>query len=230
MHQNVDEIRISTPEEHLDADWALFQSVEAGAPGHLCRCWEATRPVVVVGRNSRDRRPTSSRRPAARTACRVLRRFSGGGAVVLGPGCLNYAVGVVARFAAGAGRRRRQLSVHPRTDRGRAGRRRACRSRAGRDLALDGRKVSGNAQRRGRRALLHHGTLLYDFDRGACGPLSEGAGPPAGLPRGAPARGVHRESAALAETLRARLEAAWRTVPANADTALSLRPARLTYA
>jgi lipoate-protein ligase A len=34
----------------------------------------------------------------------------------------------------------------------------------GTDLAIGGRKVSGNAQRRGRRALLHHGTLLYDFD------------------------------------------------------------------
>ena len=32
------------------------------------------------------------------------------------------------------------------------------------DLVLGDRKVSGNAQRRGRRALLHHGTLLYDFD------------------------------------------------------------------
>jgi lipoate---protein ligase len=36
----------------------------------------------------------------------------------------------------------------------------------GTDLVLQGRKVSGNAQRRGRRALLHHGTLLYDFDPG----------------------------------------------------------------
>jgi lipoate-protein ligase A len=32
------------------------------------------------------------------------------------------------------------------------------------DIVLGTRKVSGNAQRRGRRALLHHGTLLYDFD------------------------------------------------------------------
>jgi lipoate---protein ligase len=32
------------------------------------------------------------------------------------------------------------------------------------DLALDGRKVGGSAQRRGRRTLLHHGTLLYGFD------------------------------------------------------------------
>ena len=32
------------------------------------------------------------------------------------------------------------------------------------DLALAGRKVSGNAQRRGRCGVLHHGTVLYDFD------------------------------------------------------------------
>src|SRR5262249_55637972 len=32
------------------------------------------------------------------------------------------------------------------------------------DLALAGRKVSGNAQQRKRRHLLHHGTLLYAFD------------------------------------------------------------------
>jgi lipoate---protein ligase len=35
---------------------------------------------------------------------------------------------------------------------------------SGTDLAIAGRKVSGNAQRRGRRALIHHGTLLYAFD------------------------------------------------------------------
>jgi lipoate-protein ligase A len=35
---------------------------------------------------------------------------------------------------------------------------------SGTDLAISGRKVSGNAQRRGRRALIHHGTLLYAFD------------------------------------------------------------------
>jgi lipoate-protein ligase A len=32
------------------------------------------------------------------------------------------------------------------------------------DLALVGRKVSGNAQKRTRRALLHHGTILHAMD------------------------------------------------------------------
>jgi lipoate-protein ligase A len=32
------------------------------------------------------------------------------------------------------------------------------------DLAVGGRKFSGNSQQRKRTHLLHHGTLLYDFD------------------------------------------------------------------
>ena len=32
------------------------------------------------------------------------------------------------------------------------------------DLVCAGRKVSGNSQRRTARAVLHHGTLLYDFN------------------------------------------------------------------
>jgi lipoate-protein ligase A len=32
------------------------------------------------------------------------------------------------------------------------------------DLAWQGKKVSGNAQRRTAGVFLHHGTLLYDFD------------------------------------------------------------------
>jgi lipoate-protein ligase A len=93
----------------------------------------------------------------------VLRRFSGGGTVILGPGCLNYALAlplvsqprladVAASFQLLLGRIVTALAVPRLAIEGRT------------DLTLDGRKVSGNAQRRGRRALLHHGTLLYDFD------------------------------------------------------------------
>jgi lipoate-protein ligase A len=37
------------------------------------------------------------------------------------------------------------------------------------DLALGGRKFSGNAQQRKRTHLLHHGTILYDFDLALAG-------------------------------------------------------------
>ena len=160
MHQNVEE-RTRDAEAELAHDRAMFDSVEAGRADVLWRCWESPSPVVVVGRHGTLAEVHESR-------CRehhvpVVRRFSGGGAVVLGPGCLNYAVAlsfvsrpefidVQAGFAMILAAIVEALRVPGLGLAGPA------------DLALDGRKVSGNAQRRGRHALIHHGTLLYDFD------------------------------------------------------------------
>jgi lipoate-protein ligase A len=206
MYQNTDETSRDV-QEHLARDWAMFQSVEAGASESLCRSWQTTRPVVVVGRSSRIAADV------VLDACRedrvpVLRRFSGGGAVVLGPGCLNYAVAlslvsrpelrhVRASFQFILGRIAAALDI---PDLSIAG---------GTDLALATRKVSGNAQRRGRRALLHHGTLLYGFDpRLAVRYLRE----PARRPPYRSGRDHPEFLGTLplsAEVIRARLEAAW---------------------
>jgi lipoate-protein ligase A len=163
MHPETDGTR-EPAQNDLAREWELFQAVETGLAACVWRTWQSPRPVVVLGRHT----------PAADhvivDACRddqvaVLRRFSGGGAVVLGPGCLNYAVAlslvshphlmeVATSFHVILGRIVGSMGV--------AGLHIAGES----DLAVDGRKVSGNAQRRGRRALLHHGTLLFDFDPG----------------------------------------------------------------
>jgi lipoate---protein ligase len=143
-------------------DRALFDAVESGAASFWWRCWQSASPAVVLGRHSIVEVDVDD------SACRddgipLLRRFSGGGTVVIGPGCLNYAIvmsldrwphsidveatfrhilqTLVAAFEVPG------LSIAGRTD-----------------LALNGRKVSGNAQRRGRRAMIHHGTLLHDYD------------------------------------------------------------------
>jgi lipoate-protein ligase A len=161
MHQNLDEPFLSAT-GHLTREWAMFQSVEAGAPGPLVTIWEATQPLVVVGRSGRISEHVHLEACEADDVV-VLRRESGGGTVVLAPGCLNYAVvlslvssphliDVAESFRVILGRVARGLAVPGLSIAG------------GTDLALDGRKVSGNAQRRGRRAVLHHGTLLYGFD------------------------------------------------------------------
>src|SRR5262245_23120804 len=150
------------PQGQLEADWQMFRTVEAGRAPFLWRCWESREPIVVIGRHG------SPSDEAISDNCRadgipIIRRVSGGGAVVLGPGCLNYTVAVsliewgdlidVARsFRVILRGIVEQLDVPGLAVAG------------GTDLALHGRKVSGNAQRRGRTALLHHGTVLYDFD------------------------------------------------------------------
>jgi lipoate-protein ligase A len=161
MQQSREDTSLS-PTEHLARDWRLFQAIESGAPEVGWSIWEAHRPVVVVGRGN----PVDDWVDVG--ACRrdgvdVLRRCSGGGAVVLGPGCLNYAIGlnivsrprlseVATAFRTVLASLVAALQVEGLALAGLA------------DLALDGRKVSGNAQRRGRYGLLHHGTVLYDFD------------------------------------------------------------------
>ena len=89
---------------------------------------------------------------------------SGGGAVVLGPGCIVYSLVL-------------SLEERPRLCDVRASYRAilecviralavpGLETRGSSDLAIGVRKVSGNAQRRGQRALLHHGTLLYRFNQ-----------------------------------------------------------------
>jgi lipoate---protein ligase len=160
MHQTVDRDR--PPGEQLDEDRRLFELVETGAVDSAQRMWECAMPVVVLGRHQPPAAHVLAERCEAE-GVPVLRRCSGGGAVVLGPGCLAYTI------------------VLPMTDRpGLADVSESFREllaafvdalalpgleiRGGQDLAIQGRKVSGNAQRRGRRALLQHGTLLYSFD------------------------------------------------------------------
>lgn len=161
MQQSREDTSLS-PTEHLARDWRLFQAVESGAAEVGWAIWETHEPVVVLGRHNQidDWIDLS--------ACRhdgvdVLRRCSGGGAVVLGPGCLNYAVGLSIvsrpRLAEVAATFRTVLAAFIA-----AFQIEGLMLAGASDLALEGRKVSGNAQRRGRRGVLHHGTLLYDFD------------------------------------------------------------------
>jgi lipoate-protein ligase A len=138
--------------------------LNAGRPTAWLGFWESPRPVVVLGRSGRLEEQVHVR-AAQQLGAPILRRCSGGGAVVLAPGCLNYCLIL-------------PLDQFPELHEVRNGFRvildAVCRSLkieglsvcGGSDLALFDRKVSGNAQRRVRSTLLHHGTLLYNFDAG----------------------------------------------------------------
>ena len=97
----------------------------------------------------------------------VLRRSSGGGTVVIGPGCLLFSLVLDYRLAQGLS----EIVPSARYVLGRV--LKALTPVAGgavvegiSDLAVGGRKFSGNAQQRKRSFFLHHGTLLYGFDLG----------------------------------------------------------------
>ena len=159
------DLTLPTPEENLACDEALLDLVDAGQGRGILRVWESPDYFVVLG-YSRPRH-----RDVHLAACRaagipVLRRYTGGGTVLQGPGCLNFTLAVPIRpggpFATIAGTNRFVAARHQRALAARL--HRPVQHECSTDLALDGRKFSGNAQRRRRRAVLFHGTLLYAFD------------------------------------------------------------------
>ena len=151
------------PASHLACDEVIFRQAEAGRMRECLRFYEIARPTVVLGVGSRWERDVHAD-ACRRAGAAVLRRVSGGGAVLLADGCLNYSL------ALDAGARRVLRGVRSsygwilaRLVAALAARGVRCEPAGLSDVAWSGRKVGGSAQKRGRRMVLHHGTLLYDF-------------------------------------------------------------------
>jgi lipoate-protein ligase A len=172
------DLTLPSPEENLACDEALLDASETqDIPSEVIRFWESSRPYVVVGYANRVQSEVKVEACAER-GVPILRRCSGGGTVVQGPGCLNYSL--VLRIddsgATGSIAGTNQLVMHrirqaiqnvldsqnnlPPDQTG------TVEVLGHTDLTLNRVKFSGNAQRRRRRALLFHGTLLVSFDLG----------------------------------------------------------------
>jgi len=159
---------LTTLDENLALDEALLLAAEAGGGGEVLRFWEWPAKAVVLGAGG------SIAIDVNEAVCRedgvpLHRRASGGGTVLLDRGCLNYTV--VLEYTRAAELRDVTASYQWLLGKVRdALRPVATLEHIGiSDLALEGRKVSGNAQQRKSRILLHHGTLLYAFDASTVG-------------------------------------------------------------
>jgi lipoate---protein ligase len=167
------DVTLDDPAENLALDEALLDQAErAGPNGEVLRIWEPAARLVVVGRSSRIEGEVH--RPFCRhQSIPILRRSSGGAAIVTGPGCLMYAVvldcrrrphlrsiDLAHRFVLGrlAAVLDEALRTHgpPGVDLGVV-------HRGTSDLVVGGRKFSGNSMRVKRDHVLYHGTLLYGF-------------------------------------------------------------------
>lgn len=160
------DLAFQTPAENLACDELLLELSEEGKEGEEClRFWEPNQPFVVLGYSGRILAEVNV------SACQkcsvpIHRRISGGGTVLQGPGCLNYALilnikkrrslASITRSYLYVLERHRRVIKHL-TDKN--------IERAGlSDLALNGMKFSGNSERRGRNFVLIHGTFLLNAD------------------------------------------------------------------
>jgi lipoate-protein ligase A len=159
------ELTLPDPASNLACDEALVELFEARrAPDGLLRIWEPKNHFIVLGHSNRiDSEVDVAACESERLS--IFRRLSGGGTVMQGPGCLNYSLilrngvdiplGIAESFQV-------VLEHHKQCVQEMIG---DCVDIAGvSDLAINGRKFSGNAQYRKRRFTLVHGTFLLDLD------------------------------------------------------------------
>ena len=85
------DLTLPTPAENLACDEALLDAAEVGERGEALRFWESPEHFVVVGYANKVATEVNVAACEAR-GIPILRRCSGGGTVVQGPGCLNYAL------------------------------------------------------------------------------------------------------------------------------------------
>ena len=159
------DLSLNAPEENLASDEALCELSEAGAAAETLRFWEAPGYFVVLG-YANKRAAEVNLDFCQRNGIPVLRRCSGGGTVLQGPGCLSYTLilsidRVPSRQSITATNqevlRKHQAALSPLVSS-------LVHQQGQTDLALGERKFSGNAQRRQKRFLLFHGTFLLNFD------------------------------------------------------------------
>ena len=158
------DLTLDSSPANLALDEALIEEAESGGLDEdVLRLWEANRSAVIIGRSSRVDQEVEV------DFCRendipILRRCSGGAAVVIGPGCLMYAVVlgynrfpqlrmvdaahkfVLEKVVTAVRRLNPQAALQGISD-----------------LTVDRRKFSGNSLRCKRDHLLYHGTLLCQF-------------------------------------------------------------------
>jgi lipoate-protein ligase A len=160
-----------SPAKDLALEEAIHTCVEDGLSPNTWRVWQAATPAVVLGTGQEAAKEVDL--DAARAEqVPVLRRHSGGGAVLIGPGVIAYSgfyrIAELPGAATISGAMRAALTPV-----------RAALKTLGvdarevglSDLAVpsaDGslRKLAGNAQARKRVSVLVHGTLLADPDWG----------------------------------------------------------------
>jgi lipoate-protein ligase A len=215
------------PPANLAYEEALFNSLRA-APQPACLFY-VNDPCIVLGRGNVAEQWVHLAATQADNVP-VLRRFTGGGAVYLDHGVLNFSFIVPKSMLAGpaqppaiaAGPQRyidffRGVVIRA-LSRGGVG-----YSATGvSDISLNGRKVSGNAQRVAANLVLHHGTLLLrcpldEIERYLKVPPNRAGVPHAGFVTGLSEEGRLHTQATLREWLAAEFKAACLEIIADSD-------------
>jgi lipoate-protein ligase A len=160
------DVSFPTPQENIAYDDVLLSLAEKQGCGEYLRFWESEQIFVVLGRIGHPEVDVNTLQ-TRKDNIPVLKRSSGGGTVVQGPGCLNYSLILSKQKHPELNDLRKSYQWI--SDKVIEALRQAgveAYFRPTSDLATGSseKKFSGNAQRRAKHYILHHGTILYNFD------------------------------------------------------------------
>jgi lipoate-protein ligase A len=160
------DISFPSPQENILFDEVLWCLAEKHGGGEFLRFWESSQIFIVLGRIGKEEADVDLA-AVGKDNIPVLRRSSGGGTVVQGPGCLNYTLILSKQkypVLNDLGRSYQWIGAKVIAALRQAGVEAFFRPTSDLAAGFFEQKFSGNAQRRGRHYILHHGTILYNFD------------------------------------------------------------------
>jgi len=199
------------PASNLAQDDAMLDQCDAaGRDGEeVLRLWEPEDYFVVLGYANRADSEVDLAACAEKNIP-VFRRCSGGGTVLLGPGCLNYSLCLridESETATVTGANRKVMERHRQLFQKALSR--EIRIQGHTDLTADDLKFSGNAQRRRRSFLLFHGTFLLGMNLAAMSGILKMPGQQPGYRRGRPHQDFLTNAEVPADEVRSLLQQHW---------------------
>jgi lipoate-protein ligase A len=160
------DVSFGRPKENVACDEALLDLCEAGESDELLRFWEPPESFVVLGYGNRVSAEVNVGF-CDENGIPILRRCTGGGAVLQGPGVLNYCLILRAEEAPCGTIQGTNMFVMERLRGAISGLlKKSVDVQGYTDLAIGGLKICGNAQRRKKRFLIFHGSFLLGLDLG----------------------------------------------------------------
>ena len=154
---------LTSIQDHLEFDDSFLNSFSKNSSTAYLRLWEIKHYHIVLGRSNHKRNEVKT------TLCdhlsiKTTKRCSGGGTVILGPGCMCYSIFIPTHFDA--------VTTIPKTNnyvmtflkQALNNLEENIKIKGYTDLCINNKKFSGNSQRRLRHVLLFHGTIMYNFD------------------------------------------------------------------
>lgn len=153
------------PKKNIDVDKFLLEEVNNGNYSNgILRLWESSTYFVVLGLSKKIIDDVHEEN-CIKNEIPILKRCSGGGTVLQGPGCFNYSYILPICLADELSSLSQTTSYVLNLVKDTLSSKIPNIELTGiSDLAINNVKFSGNAQRRLKHAILFHGTILYNFN------------------------------------------------------------------